>query len=230
MNPRLLQSQIHADFSTGSGVWADYRTDVNGLFLSGFDTNFSDYRDHLIREYNRKINNLNQPTGLFIEPYDAGFRFIGNAGSYLFNGYSDCLESQQEIYTNSPVLAYGVVLYSDSLLQNVYNGSLFVYNDLVYVMDGNGNINSIANKLSNPYTVFEACNSYGAIGTLWIPNAPNSPTIGIAGYTACYADDAVKPNVGTEYYINFSRDNNGPSTVYITFDGGGIINNVVSCE
>ena len=61
MNPRLLQSQIHADFSTGSGVWVDYRTDVNGLFLSGFDTNFSDYRDHLIREYNRKINNLNQP-------------------------------------------------------------------------------------------------------------------------------------------------------------------------
>jgi hypothetical protein len=79
MNPRLLQSQIHANYSSGSGTWLDYRTGVTGLFLTQSGNNNADYRDHLIREYNRKINNLNQPTGLFIKPYDNGFRFTGNA-------------------------------------------------------------------------------------------------------------------------------------------------------
>jgi hypothetical protein len=37
-----------------------------------------DFNDHLIREYNRKIDGLNQETGLYIVPFDAGFRFIGN--------------------------------------------------------------------------------------------------------------------------------------------------------
>jgi hypothetical protein len=79
MDARLLQSQIHADYSTGSGVWINYRTGVTGLFLSESGSNRADYRDHLIREYNRKISNLNQPTGLFIRPYDNGFRFTGTS-------------------------------------------------------------------------------------------------------------------------------------------------------
>jgi hypothetical protein len=52
---------------------------VTGLFISNSGTNQSDYRDHLIREFNRKINDLNQPTGLFIRPYDDGFRFTGDS-------------------------------------------------------------------------------------------------------------------------------------------------------
>jgi hypothetical protein len=79
MSPRLLQSQIHANFSTVSGVWADFRTGVTGLFGANSGTNASDYRDHLIREFNRKINDLNQPSGLYISPYDDGFRFTGNS-------------------------------------------------------------------------------------------------------------------------------------------------------
>lgn len=79
MSARLLQSQIHANYSTGSGTWIDFRTGVTGLFLSESGSNSADYRDHLIREFNRKINDLNQPSGLFISPYDNGFRFTGNA-------------------------------------------------------------------------------------------------------------------------------------------------------
>jgi hypothetical protein len=38
-----------------------------------------DFNDHLIREYNRKIERLNQETGLYISPFDGGFRFIGDS-------------------------------------------------------------------------------------------------------------------------------------------------------
>jgi hypothetical protein len=50
---------------------------VTGLFVANSGTNRSDYRDHVIREFNRKISVLNQPTGLFIKPFDDGFRFTG---------------------------------------------------------------------------------------------------------------------------------------------------------
>ena len=74
-SPDLLKSEIHSNFETGTATWQSYRDNVTGLFISNSGTNQSDYRDHLIREFNRKINNLNQPTGLFIRPYDDGFRF-----------------------------------------------------------------------------------------------------------------------------------------------------------
>ena len=77
MSPRLLQSQIHSSFETGSGTWSDFRTGVTGLFGANSGSNSADYRDHLIREFNRKINDLNQPSGLYISPYDNGFRFTG---------------------------------------------------------------------------------------------------------------------------------------------------------
>jgi hypothetical protein len=78
-NPNLLKSEIHSNFETGTATWQNYRDNVTGLFISNSGTNQSDYRDHLIREFNRKINNLNQPTGLFIRPYDDGFRFTGDS-------------------------------------------------------------------------------------------------------------------------------------------------------
>jgi hypothetical protein len=73
MGPRYLQAQIHADYSTGSGVWIDYRTGIQSMYEE--ISSKVDFNDHLIREYNRKIDRLNQPTSLFISPYDAGFRF-----------------------------------------------------------------------------------------------------------------------------------------------------------
>jgi hypothetical protein len=76
-DPQLFKSDIHSSYETGSGVWQGYRATLTGLFAANSGTNQSDYRDHLIREFNRKISILNQPTGLFISPYDDGFRFTG---------------------------------------------------------------------------------------------------------------------------------------------------------
>jgi len=81
MGPRFLQSQIHSDYSTGSGVWASYRTGIESMYEE--ISSRVDFNDHLIREYNRKIDRLNQPTGLFISPYDAGFRFIDSPPSII---------------------------------------------------------------------------------------------------------------------------------------------------
>lgn len=78
-NPQLLKSQIHYNYQTGSAVWESFRTTLTGLFAANSGTNKSDYRDHVIREFNRKISILNQPTGLFISPYDDGFRFTGTS-------------------------------------------------------------------------------------------------------------------------------------------------------
>jgi hypothetical protein len=76
-NPNILKADLHASYETGLGTWQNYRVNVTGLFAANSGTNRSDYRDHLIREFNRKISILNQPTGLFIRPFDNGFRFTG---------------------------------------------------------------------------------------------------------------------------------------------------------
>jgi hypothetical protein len=76
-NPNILKADLHASYETGLGTWQNYRATVTGLFAANSGTNRSDYRDHLIREFNRKISVLNQPTGLFIRPFDDGFRFTG---------------------------------------------------------------------------------------------------------------------------------------------------------
>lgn len=77
MGPRYLQSQIHANYSTGSSVWSDYRSQIKSIYDSS--TSKVDFNDHLIREYNRKIERLNQSTNLYISPFDGGFRFIGDS-------------------------------------------------------------------------------------------------------------------------------------------------------
>ena len=72
-----LTNRIHGDFSTGSGVWMGYRGDVTGQYVTGEGTgaNYATYSNKLIREYNEKISELSQPSDLYIEPYDAGFRY-----------------------------------------------------------------------------------------------------------------------------------------------------------
>lgn len=81
MGPRYLQSQIHTDYATGSNVWSEYRSQIKSMYDSS--SNKEDFNDHLIREYNRKIERLNQQTGLYIAPFDGGFRFIGETISSL---------------------------------------------------------------------------------------------------------------------------------------------------
>jgi len=77
--PRLTQSNIHSDFSTGSGVWTGYRAEITGFYN---DYGRVDLDDHLVREYNKKINDLNISTGLLITPVDAGYRYIGDGSNF----------------------------------------------------------------------------------------------------------------------------------------------------
>jgi hypothetical protein len=79
--PRRLQSQIHSDYSHVSGTWTGYRAEITGLW--GLTTNHDDFNNHLIREYNRKIHNLNMPTGLYIIPYNAGYSYANNTGELV---------------------------------------------------------------------------------------------------------------------------------------------------
>lgn len=74
--PRLLQSKIHSEYSIDSTIWSGYRVDIKSMFDASIVK--EDFNDHLIREYNRKIERLNQSSGLYINPFDAGFRFIGS--------------------------------------------------------------------------------------------------------------------------------------------------------
>lgn len=75
MNPRFLQNSIHQDFRTDSGIWINYKSTITGDYAG---SNHQDLNDHLIREYNKKIINLGQPTGLLFSPYDGGYRFLGS--------------------------------------------------------------------------------------------------------------------------------------------------------
>lgn len=78
-----LKDEIHTDFSTGSGVWVAYHDEITGGYLTtGASGNYVDWDNHLMREYNRKIDTFSggwtaTETGLILEPYDAGFRYVG---------------------------------------------------------------------------------------------------------------------------------------------------------
>ena len=78
-----IRDSIHSDFSTGSGVWQEYRRNLTGLFHSGGGVISGRYGEFTqdIQEYNRKIDTLTgqwNDTGLFLEPYNAGFRYTGS--------------------------------------------------------------------------------------------------------------------------------------------------------
>ena len=77
--PRQLQANIHSDFSSDSGVWTGYRAQVTGLYATHAR---SDLDDHVVREFNKKIDRLAMPEDLFIEPHDAGFRYIGDGVTF----------------------------------------------------------------------------------------------------------------------------------------------------
>mgnify|MGYP005989810735 CR=1 FL=1 len=73
--PRLTQSEIHSDFSSASETWSEYRAQVIAFY-----DNYphSELNDHITREFNKKIRDLNQSESLYISPYNAGLRYIGD--------------------------------------------------------------------------------------------------------------------------------------------------------
>jgi len=89
-----IRDSIHSDFSTGSGVWLEYRRNLTGLYLSGVadgtvdnytGSRYHEFADHDFREFNRKVNMLSglwNTTGVMLDPYDGGFRYTG-AGSFV---------------------------------------------------------------------------------------------------------------------------------------------------
>ena len=76
-----IRDSIHTDFSTISGDWVEYRKILTGQFYSGDSTGrYSEFTQD-IQEFNRKIDTLSgqfSDTGLFIDPYDNGFRYTGD--------------------------------------------------------------------------------------------------------------------------------------------------------
>ncbi len=74
--PRRLQAKIHSESSLVPAVWSDYRLQV--IAKAQASTKWQDINDHLIREFNRKVDTLPFINALSITPYDAGFRYIGD--------------------------------------------------------------------------------------------------------------------------------------------------------
>ena len=77
-----IRDSIHTDFSTGSGIWVEYREILTGQFISGGGSNSGRYSEFTqdIQEYNRKVDTLTGQwghTGLFLNPKNAGFRYTG---------------------------------------------------------------------------------------------------------------------------------------------------------
>jgi len=89
-----LRDGIHTDSSTGISGWNTHRTALteelftrNGGNISGRYGEFS--KD--IQEYNRKIDTLSgawQDTGMFLTPYNAGFRYTGTGDFNKWDTYS----------------------------------------------------------------------------------------------------------------------------------------------
>ena len=83
--PQQLLSEIHSSASVSSGDWADFRSEVTGMYLLSGQADKGWYSQHLIREYNNSINDRYEgwtgsapvTTGLFIEPYNDGLSFKG---------------------------------------------------------------------------------------------------------------------------------------------------------
>tara|TARA_Y100000004_G_scaffold142463_1_gene162039 strand:- start:625 stop:900 length:276 start_codon:yes stop_codon:yes gene_type:complete len=82
--PLDLLGEIHSSTGVLSGDWASFRAEVTGMYLlSGSSAEWD--AQHLIREYNRQVNSRYKAwtgdapatTGLFIDPYDAGFSYKG---------------------------------------------------------------------------------------------------------------------------------------------------------
>lgn len=77
--PRNKLHQIHTDFTLTSGTWVAYRAEVIAFYSI---YNRSDLDDDVVREFNKKVRDLGLPESLYIEPYDAGLRYIGDGSTF----------------------------------------------------------------------------------------------------------------------------------------------------
>tara|TARA_R100000152_G_C6773231_1_gene200470 strand:- start:698 stop:1777 length:1080 start_codon:yes stop_codon:yes gene_type:complete len=77
---KILKGEIHSSFTSGASTWEGYRQQVVDLFVSGVGSGalFGQYSQHIIREYNNKIDELGQAKDLFIEPFTEGFAYNNN--------------------------------------------------------------------------------------------------------------------------------------------------------
>jgi hypothetical protein len=103
-----IRNSIHTDFSRESGVWANYRTELTGDYIdqNGNGTNFHEFADGSFREYNRKLNdlNINGSESIFLEPYDAGFRYKGDPLVARFPSGIACGFSCRNIGFGGPIV------------------------------------------------------------------------------------------------------------------------------
>jgi len=77
-----IKDSLHSDFSTGSGVWTEYKYQLTGDYASrdGTGGNYHEFADGTFREYNNKLKDMAIVGGeyLYFEPYDGGLRYQGN--------------------------------------------------------------------------------------------------------------------------------------------------------
>ena len=103
-----IRNSIHTDFSRESGVWANYRNELTGDYIdeNGTGTNFHEFADGSFREYNRKLNDLNisGSESIFLEPYDAGFRYKGDPLIAKFTSGIACGFSCRNIGFGGPIV------------------------------------------------------------------------------------------------------------------------------
>ena len=79
--PNDLKGEIHSNFSANSSTWANFRSEVTGAYiLSG--QGGGEGRQLLLREFNRKVDSLNQSGQFYLEPYTAGFSYKGTPDLY----------------------------------------------------------------------------------------------------------------------------------------------------
>jgi hypothetical protein len=180
MGPRFLQSQIHSDYSTGSGAWVSYRTGIQSMYEE--ISSKVDFNDHLIREYNRKIDRLNQPIDLFFAPYDAGFRFIGSSistnltsrafdidGNVLFEESSDVIPND---WTSTN---------SKAVVSVILKGSLKTIGSSAF--NGCTSLTSITIPASVTRIEIAAFNGCSGLTSITIPNSVTS--IGFSAFSGC---------------------------------------------
>jgi hypothetical protein len=81
MDARQLQGKIHMSFSKEATVWYAFGQLIYDLYyVSPYE---ADGDDHLIREFNRKIDLLGINTAYSFRPMDSGFRFKGTRENIL---------------------------------------------------------------------------------------------------------------------------------------------------
>lgn len=74
MSLRILQQKIHSTFSTNEAVWESFRIEITDLYNA--TTNRADFGNHIMREFNKKVRDLNLSPNLYFTPFDGGLRFI----------------------------------------------------------------------------------------------------------------------------------------------------------